>query len=322
MNLGQRLERRGKRFRKGGVLSLNLRQIEVFRAIMLTQSITGASQLLHVSQPAISRLLSHIEVRVGFILFDRIKGRLYATPEARQLFQEVEAVYKGVQRINQSIADLAEKRGLALRLCCSPSLSQTLAPKALAMLADSHPDARILLDTQNTADMIQALLAQEFELGISIQPIEHPNLECVPIYESAMRVAVPRGHALARRAMITVRDVARERYIGYGSDTPLGILLGMAFHREDVEVRPIVEVRHTHTAYTLVQHGAGVAIVDGLSLIGREGREVVTRPLAPHTVITICAVYSKFHPLSMGARELLALLKGKGVYMDLIPDGE
>lgn len=299
-------------------MSLNLRQIEVFRAIMLTQSITGASQLLHVSQPAVSRLLSYIESRVGFVLFERIKGRLYATPEARQLFQEVEAVYKGVQRINQSINDLVEKRSLALRLCCSPSLSQTLVPKALAMLGNRYPDARILLDTQNTADMINALLTQQFELGVSIQPIEHPNLECLPIYESELNVAVPRGHRLAERSMLTVEDIAQERYIAYGSDTPLGILLDMVFRREGVEIRPVVEVRHTHTACALVQQGTGVAVVDGLSVTGQNWPHIVTRPLAPHTVITLCAVYSRFHPLSMMGRELLAVLLGNGAYKELV----
>ena len=299
-------------------MSLNLRQIEVFRAIMLTQSITGASQLLHVSQPAVSRLLSYIETRVGFVLFERIKGRLYATPEARRLFQEVEAVYKGVQRINQSINDLVEKRSLALRLCCSPSLSQTLAPKALAMLGSRYPEARILLDTKNMADMINALLTQEFEFGISIQPIEHPNLECLPIYESPLNVAVPPGHKLAESSMLTVEDIAQERYIAYGLDTPLGILLDMVFRSQGIEIRPAVEVRHTHTACALVQNGAGVAIIDGLSVNGRSWPSIVTRPLAPHTVITICAVYSKFHPLSMIGRELLALLLGNTTYEELV----
>ena len=70
-------------------MSLNLRQIEIFRAVMTTGSISGASQLLFVSQPAVSRLLSHTEQRVGFALFERIKGRLYATPEAKKLFHEV-----------------------------------------------------------------------------------------------------------------------------------------------------------------------------------------------------------------------------------------
>src|SRR5690606_37786553 len=109
-------------------------------------------------------------------------------------------------------SDLVEKRSLALRLCCSPSLSQTLVPKALAILGSRYPDARILLDTQNTADMINVLLTQEFELGVSIQPIEHPNLECLPIYKSVLNVALPRGHRLAELSVLTVEDIAQERY--------------------------------------------------------------------------------------------------------------
>ena len=66
-------------------MALNLRQIEVFRAVMITGSISGAAQLLFVSQPAVSRLLSQTETRIGFALFERIKGRLHATPEAKKL---------------------------------------------------------------------------------------------------------------------------------------------------------------------------------------------------------------------------------------------
>ncbi|MBC7077924.1 MAG: LysR family transcriptional regulator, partial [Synergistales bacterium] len=69
---------------------MNLRQIEIFRAVMITGSISGASKLLFVSQPAVSRLLSHTELRMGLKLFERVKGRLYSTPEARSLFKEVE----------------------------------------------------------------------------------------------------------------------------------------------------------------------------------------------------------------------------------------
>lgn len=75
-------------------MSLNLRQIEIFRAVMTTGSISGASQLLFVSQPAVSRLLSHTEQRVGFALFERIKGRLYATPEAKNFFMKLKRFTK------------------------------------------------------------------------------------------------------------------------------------------------------------------------------------------------------------------------------------
>ena len=91
-------------------MRINLRQIEVFRAIMLTSSISGAAKLLHVSQPAVSRLLSYTEQRLGLKLFERIKGRLYPTPEAKRLFTEVNAVYQGVQRVNEVADDLIQQR--------------------------------------------------------------------------------------------------------------------------------------------------------------------------------------------------------------------
>src|SRR5690606_28821782 len=77
---------------------LSLRQIEVFRAIMMAGSISGAGRMVHVSQPAVSRVLALTEARLGYPLFERAKGRLLPTPEARRLYQEVEHVYGGIQR--------------------------------------------------------------------------------------------------------------------------------------------------------------------------------------------------------------------------------
>ena len=68
---------------------MNLRQIEVFRATMLTGSTADAARLLHVSQPGISRMIGHIELQLGLRLFERGKGRIKPTPEAHALYAEV-----------------------------------------------------------------------------------------------------------------------------------------------------------------------------------------------------------------------------------------
>ena len=60
---------------------MNLRQMEVFRAVMLTGGVGGAAQLLHVSQPAISKVLAQAQKQAGFALFERVKGRLLPTLE-------------------------------------------------------------------------------------------------------------------------------------------------------------------------------------------------------------------------------------------------
>ena len=55
---------------------LNFRQIEVFRAIMLTRTMSAAARMLRSSQPGLSRMIKHLEGRLGFLLFDRVHGRL------------------------------------------------------------------------------------------------------------------------------------------------------------------------------------------------------------------------------------------------------
>ena len=56
---------------------MRLRHIEVFHAIMQAGTITGAAQLLHISQPAVTKVLQHCELKLGIPLFNRVRGKLY-----------------------------------------------------------------------------------------------------------------------------------------------------------------------------------------------------------------------------------------------------
>ena len=66
------------------------RHIEVFRAVMLAGSATGAAELLHTSQPTVSRELARLESLLGYHLFDRVQGRLRPHARALALWEEVQ----------------------------------------------------------------------------------------------------------------------------------------------------------------------------------------------------------------------------------------
>ena len=72
---------------------MNLRHLEVFHAIMQAGSVTGAAHLLNVTQPAVSNVLRHAEQQMKFRLFERVAGRLQPTPEARDLFPDVQEIF-------------------------------------------------------------------------------------------------------------------------------------------------------------------------------------------------------------------------------------
>ncbi|RYF75321.1 MAG: LysR family transcriptional regulator, partial [Comamonadaceae bacterium] len=146
---------------------MNLRQIEVFRAVMFTGSVTDAARLLHVSQPGISRMLSHIEIQLGMALFERARGKLRPTPEATLLYAEVDQVYQGVQRVQRRAQDLKEGTGLSLRVLASPSTALELVPRAISALTLRFPTVRIYMETQLVREMVGQLVRHEADMAVS-----------------------------------------------------------------------------------------------------------------------------------------------------------
>ncbi|EHP42834.1 LysR family transcriptional regulator [Cupriavidus basilensis OR16] len=293
-------------------MKLNLRQIEVFRAIMLSGSISGASKLLYVSQPAVSRLISYTEQRLGLLLFQRIKGRLYPTPEARRLFEEVGAVYQSVQRVNEVAENLAENRVGQLRIACSPNIGQSLMPRAVASFCQRYPDVRIVLHTLIPGALLQGLLTHQVELGITFMPVGHPSLQVLPLYRNRIVAVLPKDHRLATHDCIDPSDLIDEPFVGYSSDIPFGQLVQQVFGSEDRQPVPRIEVQQAHVACSMVQAGVGVALVDEITMKGPIWSGVVARPITPEVHAPINVFRLELQPLSRLAQEFIAVLKSLG----------
>ena len=291
-------------------MSLNLRQIEVFRAVMITGSISGASQLLFVSQPAVSRLLSHTEGRVGFALFERIKGRLYATPEAKKLFREVELVYAGVQRVNQLALDLSDHREGILNILSSPSVGQMLIPQAIAAFRHKNPQVKITFQFLSYAPLVERLLNHQADLGVTILPVEHPNLDMAPLGSGRLVCICPYNHPLSRRATLTVADLLPYPLISYDRGTPFGNLVADMFQAAGEPLRAAMEVGSPQNACALVQAGAGIALVDEFSVRSWPAGLLVMRPMQDAPLLHAWLVHSKFEPMSQLAQAFVQVLRG------------
>ena len=106
-------------------MKFRLRQMEVFRAVMLTGSISGASRLLFISQPAVSRIVIHTEQTLGLALFNRVKGKLVPTLESEALFRQVDEFYQKALQIDEFARSLAQ--GPSVRSICVLVLVSVLA---------------------------------------------------------------------------------------------------------------------------------------------------------------------------------------------------
>jgi len=284
---------------------MNLRQIEVFRAVMVAGSVTDAARLLHVSQPGISRMLAHIELKLGLRLFERRRGRLTPTPEAEALFAEVEEVYRGVQRIGQRARELESGGGLALKVLASPSTALEVVPRALAALAATRPTARLYLEAQLVREMVRQLVAHEADIAVSTLPVEHALLSSETVGAWSLGCVFPADHPFVRRRSVGPRDLRAERLIAFSADTPQGRLVD-AWRRRDRAWPPAkIEVRSGQAACSLVACGAGVAVVDDLTARLWLGAGLAFRPLSQGPNFPAYAVHNAGIPLSGLARDFI-----------------
>lgn len=282
---------------------MNLRQIEVFRAVMLAGSVTDAARLLHVSQPGVSRMLAHIELQLGLSLFERKKGRLLPTPEALAIYAEVAEVYGGIRRISERAQELKSGARLSLRILASPSTALVAVPRAVAALATQFPAAKLFVETLPAREMVSRLISREADVAISTLPIDNALLRSQPVGQWRLACVFPKGHALGKKRSLQPRDVVRERLIWFSGETPQGRIISDWCASNKVEATSSFEVRAGQMACALAAAGAGIAIVDDLTARALRNEDLDFRPITASPSFGIFAVaHAGFAPSAIATR--------------------
>lgn len=287
---------------------LNLRQIEVFRTIMVAGSISGAGRLLHVSQPAISRVLALTESRLGYALFERTKSRLTPTPEAIRLYAEVEQVYGGIQRVNDLAIALAETGAGVLRVVGSASFGQRLVPRTLRAMRGRTESRRVDYRSVTFDEFVGYFLTGRADVGLSMIPPAHPHLHSVKLGTVPIACIAPKDHPLAGHDVVHAHDFGSSQWIGYPSGSPLAHALSPFF--QVVQPCPAaVEVHSPVTACAFVLEGLGPALVDRWCITPELADRVAVRPIEPKAHVEIWATHSTLASLPLLGRRFLETVR-------------
>jgi len=184
---------------------MRLRHIEVFHAVMQAGTVSGAAQVLHISQPAVTKLLQHAEAQLGVALFDRSKGKFVPTPEAQRLFVEVDRLQGDLLAVRRLAASLKSGQTQAVRLAATPALGLTVVPAAMARWQLATPGGRCMLSTQHTRELISALLLGEADMALTLQDPRHPGLRAALFQGMVWSTAQVMAHTRERLAGLGVQ---------------------------------------------------------------------------------------------------------------------
>ncbi|MDH3234423.1 MAG: LysR substrate-binding domain-containing protein [Alphaproteobacteria bacterium] len=272
-------------------MKLNLRQLEAFKAVMETGTVSQAAGVLNVSQPAVSKLIANFERAVGFDVFDRAHGRLAPTPEAAILYNVVERAFVSVAQIGQSAIDIRERRHGRLMIGVMPALSTGFIQEVATEFLVDRPRVTLTLDARSSARVIESLAGQQLDLGIVAAGLDHAGVETEFFCRVEAVCVLPSDHRLAKKDVIVPTDLDGEHFI---SLTMLDRIRPRIDHPfEEAGVRRIlrIDTPMAASACAFVAKGAGVAIVDPFSALeARDGR-IVIKPFAPAVPLDFVIAY-------------------------------
>ncbi|PXF29244.1 transcriptional regulator [Pokkaliibacter plantistimulans] len=295
-------------------MSVTLRHIEVFRAVMTSGSVTAAAAMLHTSQPTVSRELARFEYLTRMTLFERSKGRLRPTAQGLLLFEEVQRAYFGLERIVNTAATLRQFEQGQLSIACLPVFSQSLLPQVCRHFVSQFPKVNISITPQESPLLEEWLAAQRYDLGLTevAQAPQGTELDAVIVLDEVC--VLPQGHALASKTVLTPGDFAGQAFISLSALDSYRQQIDSTFARHEVERQLVIDTHSAASVCAMVREGIGVAIVNPLTALDYAGQGVVIRRFSesiPFTVSLVRPLHRPPSPLVSAFTDALQVAAGQ-----------
>ncbi len=289
---------------------MNLRQLEVFYAIMQAGTVSGAARLLHVSQPNVTRVLAHTEQQLGFALFERVKGRLVPTQEAKALLPEAEKVYQQLGQF-RSLTNKVKQGTQHLRIGAPPVLAAHLLAPTVALLSKEHGISFELL-TANRNELCSGLLKHELDVAIAFGEETPPALMGHVLLKENLALIAPKSAAIPAEKTVILEELISHDLpiIGLDSRDPLGLLLHQTLSARDEHYQHAITVRSYSAAAELVKHQAGFTIVDPWTAKQyRQDDAVSVHALEPNMSFSVSILFAEHTPQSIATKQFITALK-------------
>jgi DNA-binding transcriptional LysR family regulator len=287
---------------------MDLRQLEVIRAIAETGSFTAAGEKLHVSQSAISRQVLLLEDELGEPVFHRVGRRVRITPAGDSLLQLSHRVFQDLQDTIAGISDRQESLKGTLRLVGGMTVCLYVFPTLLTEIRRAHPQLDLKISAGSTERCVTQLRAGTAELGMLTLPIDVPDLVSVPVLQEELLLVGDAKHPLGRKRKIAPADLSHQPFVLFESGSNTRRVVDEFFVKEHVEPHIVMETENVEILKAMVKAGIGITIIP-YSAVAAEvrARRLFSRRIVGHSLIRETGwIYPKMSRLPRTVAEVLA----------------
>ena len=257
---------------------MDLRQLEVIRAIAETGSFTAAGHRLHVSQSAISRQVILLEEELGEAVFHRVGRKVRITPAGESLLRLSHRVFQDLQDTVAAISETRESLRGTIRLVGGMTVSIYVFPTLLKEFQRLHPDVDVKVMTGPADRLVRRLRAGTVDLGLLTLPVTEPDLVTRHVMREELQMVTYPSHPLAQKKRIETQDLNKLPFILYEPGSNTRRVIDEFFVRAQVQPRIVMETENVEIIKAMVASGIGSTLISNHAI----DREVKAGTLVAH----------------------------------------
>ncbi|WP_240419335.1 LysR family transcriptional regulator [Paenibacillus periandrae] len=206
--------------------------IDIFAIVVEMESLNKASQTLNISQPALSRKIMRLEEELGIQLFHR-KGKRLEITRAGQICYEYALEQRAMGRKLQRSLEVFKTTDKPSSIIIGASLTtlQSTLPDLITIYAKDYPHTDIKAITGKTHEIVPMVKERKVDIGLVASKIEHPGLQCIPLFDDRLCIVLPDNHPFVDKATIHIEDLHELPMILFSRGTWYRILMDELFQR-------------------------------------------------------------------------------------------
>jgi DNA-binding transcriptional LysR family regulator len=264
---------------------LDPRRLALLREVVRHGSFSRAAKALFLTQPAVSRQVAKLEQEAGVRLLERTPTGLRPTDAGRVALERADAIAGHLAAAEAELEALATLGAGRLRLCAFPTAASTLVLEAIGQFRRRHPGVELSFVEAGTRAGVERLRSGDVDLAIAFRERGRPaprswdGLHAEHLLVDPLYIALAKGHRLARKDAIRLRDLREEGWIQAVRAGPTGITY-RACLAAGFEPRIVHLSDHAPITQGLVAAGIGVTLISSLS-VPQARKDIAVRRLKP-----------------------------------------
>jgi DNA-binding transcriptional LysR family regulator len=292
-------------------MSINFRQLEVFRAVAETNSFTRASHSLFISQSTVSQHVHELEDALNLKLFQRTRRNVSLTPAGEKLLEHAQNIFQMLEHAELAAKTVKDPYCGRLSFGCASTTLVYRLPPILQEYADKYPSVELNVAGGTIQDVASQMWSGALDLAIVVLPLSAPGLRKIALFEESFVGVIPARHSLAKRPNLNIKDIRAERFILQRRCQNTRKLVDRFLFKEHITPRVAIELDETEAIKAMVARGFGVSILpESAFLDGRSYTGIRTFSIAPRDLSrSLAMVHRAAATVRPAVSALIALLQ-------------